>query len=208
MIINSLIKGSGGAPAGKYQLLQRIKDDSNNEIGTVCGFHKDSNNTEYAVVCLDAQYRLYGGAFLSAEQKVTGLPLYNGPIVWEQTESATSSCDKVIAYLTSQGLTSASVSHCRSKSFVINGITYYGQLPILREIMLIMNHLTAIKTADPTASLDPNLNFPNRIILSCSQYSTQYIWGVTNESGQGGAGWSGKTVSSRFVCPILELPNA
>uniref|UniRef100_UPI003865CADA hypothetical protein n=1 Tax=Methanobrevibacter sp. TaxID=66852 RepID=UPI003865CADA len=45
------------APTKKYNLLDRVKDDSNNEIGTVSGFFTDANNVEYAVVCLDAQYR-------------------------------------------------------------------------------------------------------------------------------------------------------
>ena len=55
--------------SGKYQLLQRIKDDTNTEIGTVSGFVKNSNDTEYAVVCLDAQYRTFG-QFLSARDAV------------------------------------------------------------------------------------------------------------------------------------------
>ena len=43
-----------GGVSGKYQLLERVKDDSNNEIGTVVGFQKDANDNEYAVVILDS----------------------------------------------------------------------------------------------------------------------------------------------------------
>lgn len=50
---------SGGG-SGKYQLLQRISDDNGTGIGTVSGFFTDANNVEYAVVCLDAQYRISG----------------------------------------------------------------------------------------------------------------------------------------------------
>ena len=50
-------------PTGKYSLLDRVVDDSNNSIGIVVGFHFDANDVEYAVVCLDAAYRLASGQY-------------------------------------------------------------------------------------------------------------------------------------------------
>ena len=210
--VTGTYEGSGGGgSSGKYQLLERIKDDNNNEIGTVSGFFKDANDTEYAVVCLDAQYRVTNSAWASTRATVTNLTEYsmNGAavdlIANTYTDTATSNCDKILAWCTAGGYTSAAVSHCRSKSFVIGGTTYYGQLPNLCELFNICANRTAISNADTSKSSYSSYNiatWPQS--WSSSQSSSNNAWyvhtsGVVNNYGK---------TSGFFVCPVLEIPNA
>lgn len=204
-IINTVIAGGGTTPTGKYQLLQRVKDDSNNEIGTVCGYHTDANDVEYAVVCLDAQYRLSSGQYLSAKVAITGLALLADVTLWENPDTATSNCDKILAFIDGTEYTSSAVTHCRSKSFVIEGTTYYGQLPTIVELTDVFRNRTAINTKDTSASQYSSLVVPNNAITwSSSQYNSNNGWSanttgvITNNSKSG----------NYFVLPILEIPNA
>ena len=84
---------SNPTPSGNYQLLDRIEDDNHNEIGTVSGFFTDANNIEYAVVCLDASYRLAAAAWCSdANTLIANLPAYNNHVSafwYNATETAT-----------------------------------------------------------------------------------------------------------------------
>ena len=188
---------------GKYQLLSRVKDDSNNEIGTVVGYHTDANNVEYAVVCLDAQFRLASGQYLSENAFVPELPILTNLDLWENAETATSICTKILDFATANGYTSPGVSHCRSKSFVIEGITYYGQLPTLGELIDIMRHRTAINNADTSASQYSTLILANNIgYFSSNQQMAGRCWGVV---GSGEAAYYNK-IGSCFIIPILELP--
>lgn len=204
-IMNTVIKGSGGTPSGKYQLLDRVKDDSNNEIGTVCGFHTDANNIEYAVVCLDAQYRNSLAQYLSANTEITGLASLDNQTVWENTDTATSNCAKILDFINGTEYTSGAVTHCRSKSFVIKGTTYYGQLPTIVELTDVFRHRTAINNADTSASQYSSLVIPSTIrTWSSSQSSSNNGWAISN---LGYANGSSKTTSA-FILPILEIPNA
>lgn len=189
----------------KYNLLDRVTDDSNNSIGTVVGFHIDANNVEYAVVCLDAAYRLASGHYLSSTEPVSGIPRYGLQTVYGAPETATTNCDAILATAQAQGLTSSAVSHCRAKTFTIDGVTYAGQLPTLVELIKIFEHRTKVNTADPTASQYSSLIVPQS---TASWSSTQY---------DSGSGWylslSGFTNSryksyNHMVFPILEIPNA
>lgn len=204
---------SGGGGSGKYQLLDRVKDDSNNEIGTVSGFFTDANDVEYAVVCLDAQYRLALATWASTTGTVTNLTEYrmNGAavdlIANTYTDTATSNCDKILAWCTAGGYTSAAVSHCRSKSFVIGGTTYYGQLPNLCELFYICANRVGISNADTSKSSYSSLDiasWDNRA-WSSSQYSNNNAWSVDS---YGGTVSGINKANGYFVAPVLEIPNA
>ena len=205
-IINQVVSGgSSPTPSGKYQLLQRVTDDNNNEIGTVCGFHTDSNSVEYAIVCLDAQYRLANGYYLSNQDAITGLAMYTDQSLWESTDTATSNCTKILDYATSGGYTSTAVSHCRSKSFTIDGTTYYGQLPTLVELVKVFMNRTAINTKDTSASQYSSLIVPTSSrVLSSTQRDASGGW-IMNSTGNT---FSYAKTLEALVFPILELPNA
>lgn len=201
--ISSIPSGGGG---GKYQLLQRISDDNGNEIGTVSGFFTDANDVEYAVVCLDAQYRLASGAYCSDNSiAVTDLPLYNTWAIWEAKETATFNTQKILDFCTANNYTSQACSHCRTLSFTIDGVTYYGQLPNMIELNDIVRNHTALNTADTTASSYSSVNFSNaRNRWSSSQSSRSVAWytslvgNMTNVANK---------TSTYGVVPVLEIPN-
>lgn len=193
---------------GKYNLLDRIKDDSGNEIGTVSGFFTDANDNEYAVVCLDAKDRLAGGQWCSDNTTaVTDLPLYNNQLTswwYHATETATFNTQKILDFCTANNYTSSACTHCRSKSYVIGGTTYYGQLPNERELFDIVDNIVAINNKDTTASDYSSTNFSTtRTIWSSNQYSAKNCWGADN---LGRMFYTDKT-SSYFTCPVLEIPN-
>ena len=202
--INSI--PSGGS-TGKYQLLERIKDDSNNEIGTVSGFFTDANDVEYAVVCLDAQYRLAQGTYCSnTSTAVTDLPVYSSWALWEAKETATFNTQKILDFCTAQSATSTACTHCRSKSFTIDGTTYYGQLPNVLELVDICKNYVAIQSADTSVSQYSSLGFPRTSgrTWSSSQSGVRYGLNVSNDGVISGA--YAKT-NAFFVAPVLELPN-
>lgn len=187
-------------PTGKYSLLDRVVDDSNNSIGTVVGFHIDSNDVEYAAVCLDAAYRLASGQYLSSSAVVSGIPTYSNQTVYEAPETATTNCDAILA----TAITSTAVSHCRAQTFTIDGVSYAGQLPTLLELVKIFEHRTRVNTADPTASQYSSLVVPTE--TTCWS-STQ--WGSGNAFNVNMYGLSRAAESSNFmVMPVLEIPNA
>ena len=195
-------EGSGG----KYSALQRIKDDSNNEIGTVSGFFTDSADNEYAVVCLDAQYRLLQGSYCDyIDTAVTDLPEYGTWGLWEAKETATHNTQKILDFCASKSATSSACSHCRSKSFVIDGVTYYGQLPNFLELVDICKNYTAIQAADTSVSQYSALGFPRTSDrVWCSTQRNRYAcWSIVNE---GSAAISNKAANG-FVAPVLEIPN-
>lgn len=187
--------------SGKYELFQRVKDDNNVEIGTVVGFRKDSNNNEYAVVCLDKTYRSISYfTILSTATQITDLPHYTSMSAYEAPETATYNCDKILAQATASGLTSGAVSECRSHSFVIDGITYYGQVPSLVEMVYILLNRTTINTKDPSGSISTNSSFwTSNAAEGTSMWAYRY-WGELEQRVQ--------TQNAICVMPILELPNA
>jgi len=202
--VTGTYEGSGGGSSGKYQFLQRIIDDSNDEIGTVCGFYKDSNSVEYAVICLDATYRLAQGQWAASSGTITNMPLYG---TWDSnvngTETATQNCTLILA-----SKASTAVSHCRSKSFSINGTTYYGQLPNVCELLMILGTHTILYNMDPTVlSVATDLNFVQNGFpspaWSSSQYSANYGWSITDDGNM----YVERKTTGYFVCPILEIPN-
>lgn len=195
-----------GGSSGKYSLLERISDDSNNEIGTVSGFFTDANNVEYAVVCLDAQYRLAEGTYCSdISSAITDLPTYYFWGIWEAKETATFNTQKILDFCTAQSATSTACSHCRSKSFTIDGTTYYGQLPNIIELVDICKNYTAIQSADTSVSQYSSLGLPRTSdrAWTSSQCSGSLGWYVNNTGSPTIANKTG----SYFVAPVLEIPN-
>lgn len=193
----------------KYQLLERIKDDNNNEIGTVSSFFTDANNIEYAVVCLDAQYRKSAGQYCSSQTAITDMPSYSsGYSNWwydNAKETGTINTQFILDYCTANGYTSSACTHCRSKSFTIDNVTYYGQLPNMREVFDIWANRVQIESKDTSASSQSALNFStNRSLLSSTQNSTTSCWYFPGANSQIIS--SGKS-NYCFVCPVLELPN-
>ena len=205
--ITGSYEGSGGG-SGKYTLLDRVKDDNNNEIGTVSGFFTDANNVEYAVVCLDAQYRLAQGYYCSNENTViTNLPVYSTWAIWEAKETATFNTQKILDFCAANGYTSTACTHCRSKSFTIDGVTYYGQLPNIAELVDICKNYTAIQSADTSVSQYSSLGFPRTSdrTWSSSQRDITYGWLVYSYGTISGTSYK---TDSYFVAPVLEIPNA
>ena len=196
----------GGGSNKRYQLLDRVVDDNNTDIGCVVGFHYDANNTEYAIVCLNAQYRNSSGQYLSERVEVTGLALLNDQTILENTDTATSNCTKILDFINSSimGYTSSAVTHCRSLSFVIEGTTYYGQLPTIVELTDVFRHRTAINNADTSASQYSSLIVPSS---TNTWSSTQGLAASARYIASSGNVVSGNKNSSCFVLPILEIPN-
>lgn len=197
---------SGGGSHTRYKLFDRVygDSDSNTGIGTVCGFYKDSNSVEYAVVCLDATYRSTKGQWAASTGAIPNMPLYGK---WNLningTETATQNGDLILASKASNA-----VSHCRSKSFSIGGTTYYGQLPNICELLMILGTHTILYNMDPTvSSAASGLNFvqngfPSNA-FSSSQCTADSGWSI----GTSGSMRNYGKANYYFVCPILEIPN-
>lgn len=204
-IINTQIKGSGAAPSGKYQLFDTVKDDNNTNIGVVVGFHKDANDVEYAVVGLFATYRDYGKKYLSDNSSViTTYPVYTLLGGFVAKETATYNCDKTLEYAAANNLTSDAVTSARSNTFVIDGVTYAGQIPNVRELTFFLDNADKINAVDTTGTLDIS-NSLLYIPSSTQQHPTdKYIY-MTNRSGISA---TSKTYTGFTICPVLEIPNA
>lgn len=197
------VPAGGPATKTKYKIGDRVYDSTDTAIGTVFCFYTDANNVEYAVVCLDATYRLASGQWASATGSVTNMPLYgsvNTAAFGIGTETATANSTLILASKTSNAVT-----HCRSKSFLIDGTRYYGQLPNICETIAMFAMHSFIEANDPTASsAGDSLNFTT--------------WKNTWSSSQGGSssGWYVNTSCTTnfstknnncFVAPVLEIPN-
>lgn len=192
---------------GKYQLFQRIKDDSNNEIGTVCGFHKDSSNNEYAVVCLDAQYRADSLKILNTQNaNITTLTQYATQAVYTSTETATENTTKILNYATSISDTSPAAEHARSKTFTIENQVYAGQIPVYIEMLMLCAFCSQINTLDPTASSYSSLIIPTGKTIASS--TTKNGYGYWNVQSDGKVANTSAWSNAGCIFPILELPNA
>lgn len=201
--INVNVPAGGPATKAKYKIGDRVYDSGNNDIGMVFGFYTNANNIEYAVVCLNAEHRLNQGQWADSTGSITNMPLYgtvNTEAFGNGTETATANCDLILA-----SKTSTAVTHCRSKSFSIDGTTYYGQLPNINELLQMLAMHYEINAADPTASsAGISLNFVSwKNIWSSSQYSNSNSWYI---STYGNLTNSTKT-NTLFVAPVLEIPN-
>lgn len=189
-------------PAGdKYKVGDRVNDDSDNPVGTVSSIFTDGNGDRYAVVCLDAVNRLASGQYLSSNTRVTNIPVYPSTDVWSLPQTSTTNTSAIIATGTS-----SACSHCRSKTFTIDGVTYSGQLPNLNELLQIFAQKPIINNQDPTASSYPSLTILSdnrKSILSSTQYSDSSMYYVS--SGEF-TSYANKNTSDCFVIPVLEIP--
>lgn len=204
----------GGGSADKYKVGDRVNDDSNNPVGTVSSIFTDGNGDRYAVVCLDAVNRNRSTRYLYNSGTVTGLPIYGqstwGP--WGATETATFNTQKILDYCAANNTDSSSCTHCRSKSFIIDGVTYYGQLPNVIEVMEIMKNFQLINNQDPTASTSSTTNFSTGRNMWSSTQSAQYATS-TSSSNAAFYGYFGGTIQDKtkgdngvFAVPVLEIP--
>ena len=93
-LINRMSAAEARAKASDVNLLiNRVYEDINGDsIGTVVGFHVDANNVEYAIVALDAAYRLASGQYMSNNSAVTGMTNYNNAGAYGAPETATDNC--------------------------------------------------------------------------------------------------------------------
>ena len=209
---NFIVNVPTGGPVShkKYNLLERVREDIQGDtIGTVVGFHYDANNVEYAIVCLDAVYRLTQGEYQSSNTAINQLVGYGDSTVFNAKETATYNCDKIMEWVNAAtGRSSLAVEHCRSKSFIIGGNTYNGQLPTLIEALKILEWRTEVNTLDLTANDNPTLVIGNNgnmwTSTQSTAYSKTYAWFIN-----GGETHSiNKTFNNCYIIPILEIPNA
>lgn len=201
--INVNVPSGGPATKARYKIGDRVYDSTSTDIGVVYGFYTDANGVEYALVCLNAEHRLDSAQWASANTAVTNMPLYgnvNTAAFGIGSETATANCSLILT-----DKTSTAVSHCRSKSFVIDGVTYYGQLPNICELIAMFAMHSYIEANDPTASsAGTSLNFTSwKNTWSSSQYTAGSGWSVN----PGGNPNSGTKTSNSFVAPVLEIPN-
>ena len=123
--------------------------------------------------------------------------------VWGAKESATENTQFILDYCTATGYESPACTHCRSKSFVINGVTYYGQLPNVIEIIEICKNVQAIEAMDTSASANPNTNFStDRPLWVSNQYNGSLAWYMDSPSQ---IIYYSK-YQKRSACPVLEIP--
>lgn len=197
----------GGSGAGKYSLLERVRDDNGNEIGTVGTFFTDANGVEYAVVVLDTKDRLDNGKWTATANNVTDLPLLSTAITaFSNRDTATFNTQKILDWCIATSSTSSACEHCRTLSYVIDSIAYQGQLPNKNELFDLLKNYIAIDSADITASNNPTLTLSGLLtydIWSSSQCTTSNAWLVTMT---GSLATQGKTFMNGVV-PVLEIPN-
>ena len=198
---------TGGSSSGTVDVdLTRFRDDSGTEIGTHYMNFVDANGTKYKVILLDAQYRSSSAYWCTNLSAVTNMPIYNNLSVsnlWEAKETATQNTQLILDYCTAGDFTSTSCSHCRSQSFTVDGVTYYGQLPNMIEVIHLAKHYHEFDTLDTSASRSAATNFSSaHSIWSSSQTGANYgsclaYSGYMNTAQKNG---------NCFACPVLEIP--
>ncbi len=198
---------SGSTPNFTIEVpLARFSDDTNTEIGTHYMNFVDANNNKYKVILLDARYRNSSAQWCSNTSAVTGLPDY-GTLAptnpWEAKETATQNTQLILDFCSANGYTSTACTHCRGKSFVVDGVTYYGQLPSSVEILYLARHYTQFDALDDSGSGHSSKMFgTSRTIWS----STQINRTTGARLNSGGALNSTTKTSNLFVAPVLEIP--
>ena len=207
-VVSPVIVNGSSTPSGTTDVpLTRISDDNGNEIGTWYMNFVDGNGNTYKVIVLDAQYRNASAQWCSDMNTVTNMLIYNSNYnKWwydNAMETATQNTQLILDYCSAGSFTSISCSHCRSQSFTIDGTTYYGQLPNIRELFDMWRHRVQIEQMDTSASSHSSTNFSAaRIIWSSSQYSSAYGWCLNSF----GSVYSNYKTTKYFACPVLEIP--
>ena len=188
-------EGSGGG-GGKYQLLESVYSDNNTFVGKVVGFFTYANDIEYAVVAADPNnYYAWNKQWMSATGSVTNLPEYGvNTNLWESKNTATSNTQKILDFCSAYNLSSSACSWCRSISFVIDGVTYYGQLPNAQEVIDLMKHWSSF------------FGSTRYLTWSSDQFNTSKAWFYKNTGEI--LSVSKDTSSGVSVQPVFEIPNS
>jgi hypothetical protein len=182
--------GGTPTPTGIYQLFDRVKDDNNNEIGTVCGFFTDANNVEYALVVIDNS--IGSSMTWGPAQTIPDLIIYNNirqGRYWYRDEknTATYNTQKIL-----DSISSPMCTYCRTFSFTIKRTTYYGQMPNMRELFEIVSNNISI--------------YPSTTFASSTQFARDKYYMIESS---GRITWNTKnSTSNTGVLPILEIRNA
>lgn len=193
----------GGSGAGKYSLLERVRDDNGREIGTVGTFFFDANGTEYAVVVLDKSNRLGSAKWASKASKVTDLEMHSpSSLFYKNRDTATSNTQKILDWCNANGYTSTACTHCRTLSYIVDGIKYYGQLPNIVELFSLLTNYEAIDAADTSTGYYSLFNMYTSNYWSSNQYHDSTAWAIVNGKMQ-----EDTKTYSRGVVPVLEIPN-
>lgn len=184
-----------------FSILERVVADDETEVGTVVGFHYDADGKEYAVIALDAKYRLASAQWLDANVSVPDLPSYSNIGAYGARETATFNCDKIMAF---EGHTSAAVQHCRAQTFTIDGTEYAGQLPTLMELLKIYEFMAEVNAADTSAEDHASLVLKSATnVWSSTQSNGNYAWYMSSTNY---TNTNSKTFAY-FVAPVIEIPN-
>ena len=209
-IVSPVIVNGSPTPSGTTDVpLIRISDDNGNEIGTWYMNFEDGNGNVFKVILLDAQYRNASTQWINVSASIINMPSYSdlkNSNIWEAKETATQNTQLIVDHCRSKYSSSSACNHCRSKSFIIGGKTYYGQLPNYVEVNYIAKHYNQFDVLDISANSQSSLNFSSaRAIWTSSQYSGSYCWGM------GTSGILSNTSKTNpntnyFACPVLEIP--
>lgn len=191
---------------GNLQFGDRL-DNKATYIGT---FHaQDPNQTaqDYAVFVLDAQYRdiKYIGDLTAS---LAGLPEYTtSNVISDAHESATYNTNTVINNINSNLIPAFTFAH--SMSVVVNGTTFYGQIPNCYELDVIWKNKTEIDNADPTVSSYSTMsisNFGGGNFACGSNFADNYDLGYFKGANYGaGAPWN-LSRGDLFTIPVFEIP--
>lgn len=193
--------GTGDVP------LTRFSDDNGTEIGTHFMNFVDGSGNKYKVILLDAKDRSTYQVWLNYSEAVTDMPIYNSlktANIWDSKETATANTQLILDYCDSASRTSGACSSCRSKSFVVGGTTYYGQLPNYIELMYIAKHFNEFDALDSTSSSYSAKNFSSaRRIWSSTQATSTRAGSLGLDSS---LTTYDKSISDPMTCPVLEIP--
>lgn len=227
---------------GMYDLVTKTFLTNSGTGSFIAGPLQTSNDNNYAVVCLNAKYRTSTnmtimsivGENASVDNDtrliISGLLTYSAQgnegyigTSWLEKErleeSATVGTQKVLEYMnTDSTYYSPAANNARSKSFIIDGVMYYGQIPNMSEVIQMLYMRSKIESTDPTRSLYPSLNLTGKRIVSFTQYGWDPAqnWACYSVSDAMGTliHWykSQTTYNSSmpmdyFLAPVIEIPN-
>ena len=169
---------SGGG--SKYNVGDTVTADNGSTVGTVVGIFLDASKNKYAVIGLPSSTFA-----TSLSMDNFSSTYFTDQRVWNNHTTATATCNEILG----KGGSSA-ISHCRNYSYVIEGVTYYGQLPNIYELVMFFSMAQWI-SGIPT----------NTKAISCTSKQSGSNWYVDQDgSPYYNSGTSG------YVMPILEIP--
>ena len=227
---------------GMYDLVTKTFYTNSGTGSFIAGPLQTSNDNNYAVVCLNAKYRtstnmtimsIVGeSASVNNDTRliIPGLLTYSAQgnegyigTSWLEKEkleeSATVGTQKVLEYMnTDSTYYSPAANNARSKSFIIDGVMYYGQIPNMSEVIQMLYMRSKIESTDPTHSLYPSLNLTGKRIVSFTQYGWNpaqnwNCYSVSNAIGtlthwfKSQTTYNSSNPMDYFLAPVIEIPN-